>query len=392
MRLELILNKKRQKLSVKEGTTARDLVIRKKLSPRKTTKEKRKTIKCLCGKAALITVLGRGYCKSCFNKRIQKKFFQTLKKQKMVSSGDHIAIAFSGGKDSVVLLDLFLKFRKRTGLNLTFSTITVNEGIKSYREPQIPKLKKYLNNLKRKNLIEDYKLVDIKSLGFSIDDIKKILVDRKGEPGLCSFCGTFRRYLVSKTAREIKATKVAFGHNLDDYVQTQLMNIFDNNMERFLSLEPKLTSPYFVHKISRLIDITEKEIAAYALFNNLHPFFEDCPYLKGSKRHFFRRLLNKIEDSYIGSKVKAKYFLDSVMEKIPTKERKKLFKRVVLCKVCGEPTTKKICNTCEMLENLNKIKRLKAKQKTKKQNKKLNKEYFNVLLFIYLIAGLSSIG
>jgi len=33
MRLELILNKKRQKLSVKEGTTARDLVIRKKLSP-----------------------------------------------------------------------------------------------------------------------------------------------------------------------------------------------------------------------------------------------------------------------------------------------------------------------------------------------------------------------
>jgi uncharacterized protein (TIGR00269 family) len=248
-------------------------------------------------------------------------------------------------------------------------TVTIDEGIHTYRTPQMHKLKAYLQELKMQGKIHDFIIKEIKSLGFTMDEVKKILEleQAKGEPKTCAFCGIFRRYLLSKAAKEIKADKIAFGHNLDDIIQTQLMNIFDNNLEKFLSISPKLESPCFVEKIIPFANLSEKEIAAYALFNEINVFFEECPYSIGSKRFFFREELNRIEDAYMGSKHKIKNFLNSLGKLLENEQGQKTYK-IKTCIVCGEPTAKEKCNSCKMIEELTSLKQILKKNNKHKNN------------------------
>ncbi|HAB51479.1 MAG TPA: tRNA lysidine(34) synthetase TilS, partial [Ignavibacteriales bacterium] len=67
-----------------------------------------------------------------------------------------------------------------------------------------------------------------------MDEMLKIL---KVKP--CTICGIFRRYLLNKKSKELKLTKLATGHNLDDEAQSIMMNQMKNNMNASARLGPK---------------------------------------------------------------------------------------------------------------------------------------------------------
>src|SRR3989338_4755887 len=163
----------------------------------------------ICGKKAVINrkYEGKSLCKMHFCQDIEKSFSGSIRKYHLLDKNDHIAAGFSGGKDSSVMLYLLAGIVKKNP-KMHLEAIMVNEGIHGYREESIAKAKEFC-----KKLEINLTVVDVKAKkGKTIDEIAK----QNNELRPCSYCGVFRRSLLNETARELKATKLAIGHNLDD--------------------------------------------------------------------------------------------------------------------------------------------------------------------------------
>jgi len=106
------------------------------------------TIHCLKCKKPAVTFIrynGTHLCKDHFIEYFEKRVKKELKKQGKTEEGSKIGIAVSGGKDSIVTLHLMHEiFSKRP--NITLYAITVDEGIKGYRDESI---KVTINNCKK---------------------------------------------------------------------------------------------------------------------------------------------------------------------------------------------------------------------------------------------------
>ena len=63
----------------------------------------------------------------------------------------------------------------------------------------------------------------------TLDNAITKLREKNSNMSACNICGTFRRNALNIGARELGATKLVTGHNLDDEAQSILLNIFKNN-------------------------------------------------------------------------------------------------------------------------------------------------------------------
>ena len=126
----------------------------------------------------------------------------------MFSPADHIAVAVSGGKDSLTMLMILKKLSaKFTQTKIT--AVTVDEGIAGYREEAVDLAKEYCDKLD-----VDHEIVSFKELyGDGLDDFLKGKTERMTA---CSYCGVFRRKAINIGAKRVGATKIATAHNLDD--------------------------------------------------------------------------------------------------------------------------------------------------------------------------------
>jgi uncharacterized protein (TIGR00269 family) len=301
-------------------------------------------VKCsFCEKPAVYinSISKLAYCKRHFIEYFERRARRTLRKYGMLREEEHIVVATSGGKDSIGLLHIMIKLaRKNPKWRVT--AVLVDEGIKGYREKTIENLVKYAERFK-----VDYVIASFRDyIGMSLDEI--VLEGRKRNlPYMpCSYCGVFRRYVLSRVARELKATVIATAHNMDDIVQTYLMNIISNSWDRVLALTPARESENseFIRRIKPLYEIPEKESALYALLNGLvKPEFVQCPYVKYNIRFTIRKMLNELEDKYPGVKyglLRSLQTITSFLKSPPgIKERHK-------CIVCGEPSSQRICRAC----------------------------------------------
>ena len=75
---------------------------------------------------------GQKLCKDCFIKSTQNKVIKDIRKYKLIEKGDKILLGLSGGKDSVMLLDILNSLRKRNIIDII--AVTIDEGIHGYRK------------------------------------------------------------------------------------------------------------------------------------------------------------------------------------------------------------------------------------------------------------------
>ena len=288
---------------------------------------------------------GRALCKKHFLESIEKKFLKTIRKYELVKRGDKVAVGISGGKDSATLLYLLTKFQDKLGIEV--EAILINEGIEGYRNLTIHYAEKLASKLKIPLHIVSFK----DHIGKDLDEMVKISREKKLELTPCTICGVFRRLLLEKKAKEIKATKLAIGHNLDDEAQSILANYFKGDLIRAARLGPKphVIEGVFVQRIKPLIDIPEKEVALYALLRNLPVDFAECPYAQGSYRWDVRELINKFELKHMGTKQNIVRTYEKIMPCI----RESLPKTINRCEKCGMPTSRRICKACEIKDLLN---------------------------------------
>jgi uncharacterized protein (TIGR00269 family) len=265
----------------------------------------------------------------------------------MLKFDDDLAVAVSGGKDSLSLLHILAKL-KRYRPKTTLTAVTVDEGIAGYRDEA---LRIAAENCRRLKI--PHHIVSFKDLyGCTLDEMM-VKARGKGETELtaCAYCGVLRRKAINIGARQVQANKVATAHTLDDEAQTILMNILRGDIMR-LAKEKPVTSevhPLLVQKIKPFCEIPEKESALYAYVKKIR--FQDtpCPYAGEALRNDVRWMLNRVEAKHAGTKFTLMKALERLRPALEETARKEEFRT---CVECGEPSAAELCKTCEMLRHI----------------------------------------
>jgi uncharacterized protein (TIGR00269 family) len=282
-------------------------------------------------------------CRKCFIESIEEKTRATIAKYQMLNFVDKIAVAVSGGKDSLSLLHILAKIERRHP-KAQLVAITVDEGIKGYRDEA---LRTAADNCEKLGI--EHSIVSFKELyGYTFDQMVKRL-KRKGisSPTPCGYCGVLRRKALNIAARKINADKLATAHTLDDETQTILLNIFHGDVLRIAKEKPVTDEahPKLVRKIKPFCEIPEKETALYAYVRGIKFQSKPCSYASEALRNDARMILNRIEEKHPG----IKFTIFKSIEKIrPALEEVARKEGLTECSECGEPTTDKICRTCQM--------------------------------------------
>jgi len=265
----------------------------------------------------------------------------------MLNFDDKTAVAVSGGKDSVSLLHILAKIEKKHP-KASLLAITVDEGIKGYRDEALKIASENCDELGIKHVVTSFREL----YGFTLDEIVERL-KRKGESGLtpCAYCGVLRRKALNTAARNVGADKLATAHTLDDETQTILLNILHGDVLRIAREKPVTDEahPKLVQKVKPFCEIPEKETALYAYVRRIRFQSTPCPYASEALRNDIRQMLNRMEEKHTGIKFtvfKSMERIRPALEQIVKKEGLKE------CYECGEPTTERICKTCQMLREL----------------------------------------
>jgi uncharacterized protein (TIGR00269 family) len=286
---------------------------------------------------------GVDLCKKCFRKSIEDKVRATISKYKMLGPRDKIAVAVSGGKDSLTLLWIMRKLKARFPLSKIFA-VTIDEGIRNYRDEALSLAKSLSERLNIEHRVYSFK----DFFKVTLDDI----VQRTRETSRvtpCSYCGVLRRRALEIAARDIGADKIATAHNLDDEVQTALLNIIHGGVDRLLRSSPYLRDPQgrFIPKIKPLSEIYESEVALYAYIVGLDFQTTPCPYRSEALRGEVRNIINMLEENHPGIKYTV-YSSKLRLSRLPYTQPFNM----QTCSLCGYPTSGKICEVCRIIGDL----------------------------------------
>ena len=290
-----------------------------------------------CGKNAVIyqKYSNAHLCKFHFIEDVERKVKRDIRKFKMVEKGDRIAVALSGGKDSIALLYLMQKiFRDRPDLEIL--AITIDEGIRDYREHTLTHAKMLTSEL--------YIMHEIRSFSGEFGTTLDALVAKK-EHAACTLCGVLRKNILNKAARELGADKLAIGHNLDDEAQTILMNYMRGDIDRLKRMLPGTKQPGMVPRIKPLRSIPEKEVALYGFLNDLPVSTDECPYAGEALRNEIREMINNYEVKHPGTKYSLLGGFEMISQALRPSET-----QIVMCEKCGEPGSEIICKTCRLID------------------------------------------
>ena len=279
---------------------------------------------------------GLHLCDAHFVEDVERKVKRAMRKQLMVERGDRIAVALSGGKDSSALLYMLKKiFHNRN--DLEFFVLSVDEGINDYRSITLINAETMAERLG----VDFIRVSFEQEFGFTLDKI----VAKGFEQAPCTFCGVLRRKLIDVKAKEFGATKVATAHNLDDEVQTILINYIRGDLERLGRLQGRREE--FVPRIKPLKDVPEKEVALYAILADIPIITANCPYAMRSFRFTVKKMLNELERKHPGTKYSLMRGYERLSEFLPKAQPGR---KLLRCACCGDASASTICKACEILE------------------------------------------
>ena len=283
---------------------------------------------------------GASFCGKCFRRSIEERVRRTVTRYEMLTHNDHIALAVSGGKDSLTLLNILVKLERKFPQS-KLTAICVDEGIEGYRDEALLLAAKECTRLGIEQVTVSYK--DL--FGTTTDEIVK----SNSEKTPCAYCGVLRRKAINKAASMVGATKIATAHNLDDEVQTVLLNILHGDPARLVRSAPVLRDMRgrFLTRIKPLYDTPEKEIALYAYLSGLEFQSLACPHSGEALRNDIRAFLNQMDQKHAGTKFTLQGSAERLRELLTENGHDVELND---CEKCGDPTPHRFCEACIMLE------------------------------------------
>lgn len=207
-------------------------------------------------------------------KRLESACRKALYDFTMIENCPSVAVALSGGKDSLTLLFLLNAIRGKGFPLFRICAIHVSGEFSCGAGVNVDYLQAICRHL-------------------NIEFIVKQSY-RKREDLECYSCSRERRNLIFNAAKEANATTIAFGHHRDDNAQTLLMNLLHKG--EFAGNLPKLEMiKYGITIIRPLIYISEQDIRTFATLNEFYRISCQCPVGQHSTRKQIDKLLDHIE-------------------------------------------------------------------------------------------------
>lgn len=181
-----------------------------------------------------------------YRKDLWVRFIKAVNQYELIDEGDKIAVAISGGKDSLTLAKLFQELKRHGKKHFELEFIAMDPGYKSEN---------------RLRLEENCKAMGIPVKVHDSDVFQ--VANKVGGDKPCYMCARMRRGNLYAKAQELGCNKLALGHHLDDVVETIMLNIiFSGN---YKTMMPKLRAENFegMELIRPMYFIEEEAIIRY---------------------------------------------------------------------------------------------------------------------------------
>ncbi len=210
--------------------------------------------------------------------KLEQRFNKGIVKYGLIEDNDKILVGLSGGKDSLILLDLLA--RRSRILKPRFTVYAAHIVITNvpYQSDEL-----YLQSFAEERGIQFVRY----ETSFDAS------TDTRKSP--CFLCSWNRRKALFTVAKELGCNKIALGHHMDDILETLLMNITFQGA--FGTMPPKLVMSKFDMTIIRpMCLVHEADLEKLASVKQLRKQIKNCPYEKDSNRSDMKEILRRLEE------------------------------------------------------------------------------------------------
>ncbi|MFS8563434.1 MAG: tRNA 2-thiocytidine biosynthesis TtcA family protein [Rhabdochlamydiaceae bacterium] len=210
-------------------------------------------------------------------KKLESMCRKALYQFNLLDESGKVAVALSGGKDSLALLYLLKAISGRGFPVLDIHAIHVSGEFSCGA-----------------SVSEQFLRPICEALG--VNFILKHSTQTR-ENLACYSCSRERRKLIFEAAKEVGIHTIAFGHHRDDSIETLLLNLL--HKAEFAANLPKVhMHDYGITIIRPLIFIAEKEIISFAKLHGFARITCQCPVGQISMRKKVKDLLHSVEEIF----------------------------------------------------------------------------------------------
>lgn len=212
------------------------------------------------------------------------RFLRAIDDYKLITDGDKICVALSGGKDSLLLAALFEEYKAHMNKNIEVIYLTMNSGFKQSF------IKEHLKNCAKIGVeptIIDSKVYEV--------------ANRMNPKAPCFLCARMRRGFLYSKAKEFGCNKLALGHHFDDVIETTLMNMFYTGT--FKTMLPKARSQNFegLELIRPMYLIKEQDVQRFIKYHGITISSKGCEFQdrnEDTKRKEMKVLIEQFRKTY----------------------------------------------------------------------------------------------
>ncbi len=216
-----------------------------------------------------------------YKKDILVPFVKAINEYELIEPGDKIAVAISGGKDSLILAKLFQELKKHNKIDFELVFLSMDPGFRAINRELLESNTDYLNI---PVIIKESEIFNV---------IGKIA---KENP--CYMCARMRRGFLYKAALDLGCNKLALGHHFNDVIETTLMNMFYNG--QFMTMVPKIEAENFegIELIRPMVFVKEHDIIRWIKHSGIQAMNCGCTVVaekNSSKRREIKHLIEQLK-------------------------------------------------------------------------------------------------
>ena len=205
---------------------------------------------------------------------MEEKILNTIKKYNLIENGDSIVIGVSGGPDSICLLNILNEIKKDKKIDFNIYVAHINHMIREEAEEETQYVEEFC---KKRNIPIFIKRANVLNIA------------KKAKKGTEETGRDIRYKFFEEVLKNTNSNKIVTAHNLNDKVETVLMNIIrGSGISGLKGIEPIRENKY----IRPLIETERSEIEEYCKEKNLDPKID-----KSNSENVYTR--NKIRNKLI---------------------------------------------------------------------------------------------
>ncbi|WP_099189308.1 tRNA 2-thiocytidine biosynthesis TtcA family protein [Tepidibacter mesophilus] len=200
-----------------------------------------------------------------YRKRIWSKFVKAIKDYELLKDGDKVAVAISGGKDSMLMAKLFQELKRHGQIKFELEFIAMDPG--------------YHENIKEL-LIDNCNYLNIPIHLYESQIFE--VIDRIAQDYPCYMCAKMRRGSLYSKAQELGCNKLALGHHFNDVIETTLINMFYAGCFKTMLPKLKSTNHEGLELIRPMYYIRENDIQTFTQKSGIWPL--NCACMVAAKK------------------------------------------------------------------------------------------------------------